>query len=50
MAGNAFTVSYRIEGAGSGTPAANLNGVNLPFSRVEQVYCIGAAAALIEPN
>jgi 1,2-beta-oligoglucan phosphorylase len=44
MAGHAFEVTYRIAGAGCGTTTVHLNGVNLPFSRGETFYRIGAAA------
>jgi 1,2-beta-oligoglucan phosphorylase len=48
MAGHAFEVTYRIAGAGCGTTAVQLNGVNLPFSRGETFYRIGAAEVPME--
>ena len=48
LAGHAFEVIYRIGSAGCGTTAVNLNGADLPFSRGEAFYRIGAAEVPIE--
>jgi cellobiose phosphorylase len=48
MAGHAFEVTYRIAGAGCGPTAVHLNGVNLPFSRGEAFYRVGAAEVPME--
>jgi cellobiose phosphorylase len=48
MAGHTFEVTYRITGAGCGTTAVHLNGVNLPFSRGEAFYRLGAAEVPME--
>jgi cellobiose phosphorylase len=48
IAGRAFEVIYRIEGAGCGPTAVNLNGADLPFSRGANPYRMGAAEVPME--
>ena len=48
IAGRAFEVIYRIEGAGCGPTAVNLNGADLPFSRGANPYRLGAAEVPME--
>jgi len=43
VADHAFEVTYRIVGAGCGPSRVNLNGADLPFSRGENPYRLGAA-------
>jgi len=40
---HSFEVTYRIGGAGCGPTAVNLNGADLPFSRGQNPYRLGAA-------
>jgi hypothetical protein len=48
IAGRVFEVIYRIEGAGCGPTAVNLNGADLPFSRGANPYRMGAAEVPME--
>ncbi|MGZ9158150.1 MAG: GH36-type glycosyl hydrolase domain-containing protein [Nitrospira sp.] len=43
LAGHSFEVTYHIQGAGCGPTAIILNGADLPFSRGENPYRLGAA-------
>ena len=48
LLGCRFEVSYRIERTGCGPIAIDLNGADLPFTRLENPYRLGAAETSME--